>query len=93
MSIARIVRTGLDPDQYDQMRKTLRADDAPPPGGTFHLAARGEDGKITVAEIWDTREQAEQWGEKVAAARAEAGFGGSSPPAIEYLEVYNVINA
>jgi hypothetical protein len=40
--------------------------------------------------VWDSREQAEAWGEKVMAARTEAGFG-DGPPAVEYLEVHNVV--
>jgi hypothetical protein len=93
MAIARIIHTGIEPEQYDKMRESLGIQDAPPPGGTFHVAGRGEDGKIKIVEVWETREQAEAWGEKVAAARDEAGFGGGSPPTIEYLEVYNIIKA
>ena len=71
------------------MRKTLGVGDTPPNGGVFHAAAVGEDGKIRVFEVWDSREQAEAWGEKVMAVRTEAGFG-DGPPSIEYLEVHKV---
>ena len=46
------------------MRETLGVGDTPPPGGVFHAAAIGEDGKIRVLEVWVSREQAEAWGEK-----------------------------
>ena len=62
----------------------------PPPGGAFHAAAIGEDGNIRIFEVWDSREQAEAWSEKVAAARDKAGLGGS-PPSIEYLEVHSIV--
>ena len=90
MATARFVKTGITPDQYEQMRKTLGVGDTPPAGAVFHAAAVGEDGKIRVFEVWDSREQAEAWGEKVMAARTEAGFG-DGPPSIEYLEVHRVV--
>jgi hypothetical protein len=90
MATARFVETGITPDEYDQMRETLGIGDTPPAGGVFHAAAIGEDGKIRVFEVWDSREQAEAWGEKVMAARTEAGFG-DGPPSIEYLDVHRVV--
>lgn len=90
MAIARIIDTRITPDEYDQMRERLGMDDTPPPGGQFHVAALGEDGKVRIVEVWDSREQAEAWGEKVTAARTEAGFG-DGPPAIEYLEVHSIL--
>jgi len=90
-AIARIIETGITPAEYDQMRERLgMTDAAPPPGGVLHVASVGDGGKIRIVEVWDSREHAEAWGEKVAAARDEAGFGGS-PPSIEYLEVHNVV--
>ena len=86
---ARFVKTGITADEYDQMREKLGVGDAPPAGGVFHAAAVGEDGKIRVFEVWDSREQAEAWGEKVTAVRTEGGF--SEPPSIEYLDVHNVV--
>ena len=62
----------------------------PPAGGLFHTAAVGADGKIRVFEVWDSREQAEAWGEKVLAARTDLGLG-DGPPSIEYLDVHNII--
>ena len=75
VATARFVKTGITPDEYDQMREKLGVGDTPPAGGVFHAAAVGEDGKIRVFEVWDSREQAEAWGEKVMAVRTEAGFG------------------
>jgi hypothetical protein len=90
VATARFVKTGITPDEYDQMRETLGVGDTPPAGGVFHAAAIGEDGKIRVFEVWDSRERAEAWGEKVMAVRTEAGFG-DGPPSIEYLEVHRVV--
>ena len=90
MATARIIKTGITPDEYDKMREKLGVGDTPPPGGIFHAAAIGEDGKIRIFEVWDSREEAEAWGEKVMAARTEAGFG-DGPPQIEYLEVHRTV--
>jgi hypothetical protein len=90
MATARFVKTGVTPDEYDEMREKLGIGETPPDGGVFHAAALGEDGKIRIFEVWDSREQAEAWGEKVMAVRTEAGFG-DGPPSIEYLEVHKVV--
>ena len=53
----------------------------------MHIAAKGDDGTIRIIEVWDTREQAEAFGEKVRAARQEMGVGGPMPP-VEYLGLH-----
>jgi hypothetical protein len=90
VAVVRIIDTGITPAQYDQMRVVLGIDSTPPPGGAYHVAAPGEDGNIRIFEVWDSREQADEWGEKVAAARANAGMGGD-PPSIEYLDVHSIV--
>ena len=89
MAVARFVQTDITSAQYDQMREHLGIGDAPPAGGVLHVAAVGENGKIRIVEVWDSLEEAKAWGDKVAAAREQAGF--ADPPAIEHLEVHNVI--
>jgi hypothetical protein len=88
MAIARLVKTEITKDDYDQMLSKLGVQGTPPPGGVFHLAAVGDDGKIKIVEIWDSREEAEAWAEKVAAARQASGF---AEPSVEFLDVHNVI--
>jgi heme-degrading monooxygenase HmoA len=91
MAISRIIESGITPEQYDQMRSRLGMTDSTPPGASLHLAAKGDDGKIRIVEIWDSREEAEAWTEKVNAARKEAGVG--APPSITYFEVHNLRQA
>lgn len=78
------------PDQYDQMREKLGIGETPPPGAVSHTAALDEQGKMRIMEVWDSREDAEAWGEKVMAVRIESGFG-EGPPEIEYLEVHATV--
>jgi hypothetical protein len=90
VAIIRIIETGVTPEAYDQVRDRLGVGDSPPPGASLHISAHGDDGKIRIVELWDSREQAEEFGEKVRAARDEAGVEGADPQ-ISYLEVYKVI--
>ena len=89
MAISRIIETGRTPEEYDKLRAKLGIGDSPPPGATLHIAARGDDGKIRVIEVWDSREKAEEFGQRVLAAREEAGFGGGMPP-ITYFDVHHL---
>lgn len=91
MAICRIIETGRTPDEYDQVRDRVGIGDSAPPGAKFHIAATGEDGKIRVIELWDSREQAEEFGAKVRAAREELGFGGMPP--ISYFDVHRYTTA
>jgi hypothetical protein len=93
MAVCRIIETGATPEQYEQVRSKLGVDESnPPPGGQIHIAATGEDGKIRVIEVWNSREQADEWGNKVRAVRQELGIGGDAPPSIVYLEVQRVMS-
>lgn len=91
MAIARFIKTRITTGEYDQMVTRLGLEGTPPPGGVFHLAAVGDDGNVKIVELWDSREEAEAWAEKVTAAREAAGFGADRAPSIEYLDVHNVI--
>ena len=93
MAICRIIETGATPEQYDQVRSRLGIGDSPPPGASLHIAARGEDGMIRVVEVWNSREQAEEWATKVRAVREELGVGGSGPPPMTYLEVHKLVQS
>jgi len=90
VAVVRIIETDIGPAEYDQMRSALGIVDTPPPGGAFHVAAVGENGKMRIVEVWDSLEQAQAWGDKVTAAREAAGVGGP-PPSLEYLEVHRIV--
>jgi len=90
VAVARIIETKITTDEYDRMRERLGIGDTPPAGGAYHVAAVDEAGNLRIIEVWDTREEAEAWGEKVMAAREEAGVG-EGPPSIEYLDVHSIV--
>ena len=92
MAICRIIEAGVAPEEYDQVREKLGLGDQPPPGANLHVATVGDDGKIRVVEVWDSREDAEAFTEKVRAAREDAGVGGDIP-SITYMEVHRLQQA
>ena len=92
MAICRIIETGSTPEQYEQIRSKLGVNEAPPTGDLIHIAAKGDDGTIRIIDVWETREQAEEWGDKVRAVRQELGVGDASPQ-ITVMEVHHVLTA
>ena len=89
MAICRIIETGAKPEQYEQVRAHLGLGDAAPPGSMIHIAAIGDDGLMRVIEVWESRDQAEAFGEKVIAARSEIGIAPVRPQ-IQYMDVHRV---
>ncbi len=90
MAICRIIETGATPEQYERVSDKVGTRETPPDGGQLHIAAKGADGTIRIIEVWDSKEQAEAFGERVRAARQELGVGDGSMPPIEYLDVHRV---
>jgi hypothetical protein len=92
MAVCRIIETGATPEQYDQVRGRIGAGpENPPPGGQLHIAARGEDGKIRVIEVWDSREQADRWSEENVRPVREQVAPDVGEPKITYYEVHNLM--
>jgi hypothetical protein len=88
MAICRIIETAATPEEYDQVRSNVGIGDAAPPGAKFHVAAKGDDGKIRIIELWDSRDEAERFtDEKIRPAREAAGLG---EPTITYMEVHRL---
>ena len=65
------------------------AGDAAPPGSMVHIAAIGDDGLMRVIEVWESRDQAEAFAEKVIEARTEIGVAPVRPQ-VQYLEVHKI---
>lgn len=89
MAICRVIETGATPEQYDQVSERIGMRDSAPPGAQFHVAAVGDDGLIRVLEIWDSRDQAEQFTKRVLAGRAELGV--TAQPSITYMDVHRLL--
>ena len=87
MAVCRIVETNATPEQYDSIFEKLSTSGASTAGRTLHVAAAGEDGKIRVVELWESRSEADAFGEAVRAAREEQGI--AEPASMSLLEVHN----
>src|SRR5204863_5771773 len=69
MAVCRIVETNATPEQYDSIFEKLSTGGASTASRTLHIAAVGEDGKIRVIELWESRGYSEAFGEAVRTAR------------------------
>ena len=92
MAVMRIIEAGVTPEEYDQVRERLGMGDDAPPGARLHVAGVGEDGRVRIVELWDSREDADAFTERVRSARQELGVG-EGPPAIEYFDVHRQAEA
>jgi hypothetical protein len=87
MAVCRIVHTNATPEEYDSIFAKLSTGGASTAGRTLHVAAAGEDGKIRVVEVWESRGEADAFGDAVRAAREELGI--AEPASVSLLEVHN----
>jgi hypothetical protein len=85
--VCRIVKTNATPEEYDSIFEKISTDGPSTAGRTLHVAAVGEDGKIHVIEVWESRGEAEAFGEAVRAAREELGI--AEPASMSLLDVHN----
>ena len=78
----------LTPELYDKSHSQVEALGFPPDGLQLHVCFRA-DGKWTVSEIWESREQFEAFGRQLMPVLAQAGiqFMGES----DILEIHNLV--
>jgi hypothetical protein len=84
---------GATLDQYDQVIERMGFSPGGPgaPGGLFHWVTRTDDG-IRVTDVWESREQFEQFAEEqIGPHTAAAGI--PSPPQVTFHEVHNYLTA
>lgn len=80
-------------EQYDQVieRMGYEPRGTGPEGGLFHWAT-ATDGGVRVTDVWETREQFEQFAEtKIGPLTQEVGVEG--PPQVTIYEVHNYLTA
>ena len=89
MAVCRLVKTNATPEEYDRVFEKVNSSGVSTAGRTLHVAAVGEDGKIRVIELWESRSDAEALGEAVRDAREELGI--AEPASVSLLEVHNQV--
>ena len=87
--LVRFVPTSLTAAKYDETIKQIEASGQFPPDGLQFHVCFGEEGKLRVSEVWQSREQFEAFGERLMPILAAAGIDFAGPP--EELPVHNLI--
>ncbi|HEU4701659.1 MAG TPA: hypothetical protein VFS37_04185 [Conexibacter sp.] len=86
--VVRFAPASLTREQYDaSVRRLQEAGDFPPEGMDYHVCF-GEEGRLRVSEIWDSREQWQAFGERLMPVLADVGIQPGDP---DVFEVYNVV--
>jgi hypothetical protein len=76
-------------EQYDEsVRRLQEAGNFPPEGMAYHVCFLSPDGNVRVSEIWDSREQADAFGQRLMPVLAEVGIDPGEP---EVLEIHNMV--
>jgi len=80
---------GLTAEHYDQTMPRVEASGEFPPDGLDYHVAFSSGGTFRVSEIWDSREQFEEFGQRLMPILSEAGIELAGPP--EIVEIHNII--
>ena len=84
--LVRFPPSNVSREQYDSVRNALtESGDWPPDGCQIHVCF-GDENDIRVSEIWESREKADAFGEKLMPRLEEAGIQLAGEP--EVLEVH-----
>jgi hypothetical protein len=86
--VVRFNPTSLTTQKYDESVRRLAADGLWPADGCDCHVCFGSDGELKVSEIWDSREQLEAFGGRLAPMLSDVGIEFSSDP--EIFEIHNV---
>jgi hypothetical protein len=86
---------GVGPDTYDAVNAEMGEVRDPPQGLIFHWAAE-VDGKWTITDVWESREdhdrfQDERLGPAIQKVAADAGMEMGAPPTMTEAPVHNYI--
>ena len=80
---------GLTAELYDETMPSIEAAGEWPPDGLDYHVAFSSGGSFRVAEIWDSREQFEAFGQRLMPILAAGGVELAGPP--EIIEIHNII--
>jgi len=86
--VVRFAPASLTREQYDESVRRLREGGIFPPDGMDYHICFGEEGRLRVSEIWDSREQWQAFGERLMPVLAEVGIQPGDP---DVFEVHNLV--
>lgn len=86
--LVRFTPANVTTENYDEsLRRLEEVGDWPPDGLEYHVAF-GPSGNLRVSEIWDSREQLEEFGKRLMPVLADKGIEPGEP---ELLEIHNIV--
>ena len=83
--LVRYTPRGMTAEQYDNVGKKLEEGGNWPPAGLLAHVCFGSSGNLHVSEVWESREEQEQFSETLFPILQEQGIDVQSQP--EYLDV------
>src|SRR4051794_35530418 len=86
--LVRYTPAGMTAEQYDNVGKKLEDGGDWPPQGLLAHVCFGSPGNLRVSEVWESREQQEQFGEKLMPVLQEENVDMSGGPEILEVEGY-----
>jgi len=86
--VVRFTPASLTQQQYDETVRRMQEDGTFPPEGMDYHVCFGEEGRLRVSEIWDSREQWQAFGERLMPVLADVGIDPGDP---DVFEVHNVV--
>ena len=87
-TLVRFTPKEVTTEQYDKVLSKLGENGGWMPDGLDYHVAFGSEGNVRVSEIWDSKEQFENFGKRLMPLLQEAGIEMSSPP--ELIEIHNI---
>ena len=63
-AVMHVLTEGIGQEQYEAVNEKLNAQGDPPAGLRFHAAGASDDGRWRIIEVWDSRDQFEQFNEE-----------------------------
>lgn len=86
--VVRFTPAALTQQQYDETVRRMQDEGTFPPEGMDYHVCFGEEGRLRVSEIWDSREQWEAFGERLMPVLADAGIQPGDP---DVFEIHNIV--
>ena len=86
--LVRFAPASLTQAQYDESVRRLEQDGSFPPEGMDYHVCFGEEGRLRVSEIWDSREQWQAFGERLMPVLVDVGIEPGDP---DVIEIHNIV--
>ena len=86
--VVRFTPASLTRAQYDDSVRRLREDGIFPPDGMDYHVCFGEESRLRVSEIWDSREHWQAFGQQLMPVLADVGIEPGEP---DVFEVHNLV--